>query len=474
MCAFALSVSDARAYVYWTDHGSFLTGTGTTLARADLDGGGFNPSFITGATQPGGIAVDANHVYWANGSSIGRANLDGSAANPSFIVAGGPVVGIAIDGTSVWWTDGSQYVGRANIDGTGSPSPHCIDAGSSTQPAGIAVASSTIYLAEPNQIVHVPATCGLAPTALATISPTLVLPPLGLAVANGYIYFPVASSGSGAIDRVLTSGGVPAAYVTGLGFPTGVALDSTHIYWADNSTQEIGRAPLSNPADPQLNFIPDSAGPLGLAVNSGIDPTTTSVSCAPASVAPGGTTACKATVTDSASSQNASGIVVFSGDSSTAFIGGSSSCTLSPDGTGEMSCVVGAVPTVAGTAAITATYQGDMAHADSQGTNNVCVGTTAQCSRSAKTPPASTNTQTPLQARCLVPKVGRDSLATAEKLIKRAGCAIGKITTPKPRRGHKLRMLIVKRTNPAAGKSIARGTKVAILLVEKPRRAQKR
>jgi beta-lactam-binding protein with PASTA domain len=74
----------------------------------------------------------------------------------------------------------------------------------------------------------------------------------------------------------------------------------------------------------------------------------------------------------------------------------------------------------------------------------------------------------------VVPKVAGKSLAAAEKPIKRAGCAIGKITRPKPRRGHKLGTLIVKRTNPAAGKSVARGTKVAILLVQKPKQAHKR
>jgi virginiamycin B lyase len=464
VCAFVVSVSDARAYVYWSDHGPFLSGTGTTLGRGNLDGSGVNGSFVTGAAQPGGMAVDGGHIYWANGTSIGRANLDGSGANPSFIATGGTVADIATDGTFVWWTDASRYVGRANIDGSGTADPHCIDAGASSTPAGIAVASGTIYLAEPSQIAHVAAGCNGTPTTLATISPTLSLPPFGLTVANGYVYFPA----GGAIDRVLTSGGPPQAYVTGLGFPTGVAIDATYLYWADNSAQEIGRAPLSNPSNPQLSFISDSAGPLGIAVDAGVDPTTTSVSCTPSSVAPDSTTACKATVTDSASSAAPSGMVVFSGNSAIAFIGGSSSCTLSPDGSGGMSCVVGAVPTVAGTAPIKATYLGDAAHAQSHGAANVCVGTTAQCGPSSQPPPAATT------AKCVVPKVARKSLTAAEKLIKRAGCAIGRITRPRARRGKKLRTLIVRHTNPAAGKSVAKGTRIAILLVQKPKPASKR
>jgi len=108
----------------------------------------------------------------------------------------------------------------------------------------------------------------------------------------------------------------------------------------------------------------------------------------------------------------------------------------------------------------------------------VCVGTTAQCSPSSQTPPPTTTTTTTnptsTQANCVVPKVAGKSLAAAEKLIKRAGCAIGKITRPRARRGQKLRTLIVRRTNPAAGRSVAKGTKVAILLVQKPKPANKR
>ena len=62
---------------------------------------GVSPNFITGASEPEGIAVDYNHVYWANyydcsnnqtqsgcaGGTIGRANLDGSGVNQSFLAA---------------------------------------------------------------------------------------------------------------------------------------------------------------------------------------------------------------------------------------------------------------------------------------------------------------------------------------------------------------------------------------------------
>jgi hypothetical protein len=46
------------------------------------------------------VAVDGQHVYWANFSSntIGRANLDGSGANQSFIAGASDAIGVAVDG----------------------------------------------------------------------------------------------------------------------------------------------------------------------------------------------------------------------------------------------------------------------------------------------------------------------------------------------------------------------------------------
>jgi hypothetical protein len=125
---------NASGFVYWTN-----PSTGA-IGRANLDGSGANPRFITGAGDPEDLAVDARHIYWGNSgltsdlSSVGRANLDGSGVNPGFIPdAGG---GVAVDGSHVWWgvgaagggwvywiTGGGDYggapIGRANLDGSG-------------------------------------------------------------------------------------------------------------------------------------------------------------------------------------------------------------------------------------------------------------------------------------------------------------------------------------------------------------------
>jgi hypothetical protein len=66
-------------HIYWTYY------DGDSIGRANLNGTGADPEFITLPPEagPDGIALSSNHVYWANygsGDSIGRANLDGSDA----------------------------------------------------------------------------------------------------------------------------------------------------------------------------------------------------------------------------------------------------------------------------------------------------------------------------------------------------------------------------------------------------------
>ena len=69
------------------------------IGRANLDGTGANPNFITGATNPDGLAVDGSHIYWANSGSttIGRANLDGVGVNQGFIPGAPSPTGVALD-----------------------------------------------------------------------------------------------------------------------------------------------------------------------------------------------------------------------------------------------------------------------------------------------------------------------------------------------------------------------------------------
>ena len=135
----------AEAYVFWTN-------SGDTIGRANLDGTGVDPSFITlvGANPYlSGVAVDARHVYWSdfNTGAIGRANLDGTGVDREFITGAGPTPsGVTVDGGHVYWTN-PDGIGRANLDGTGVDRSF-ISGGSFlgvSEPRGPAVDAAHIY-----------------------------------------------------------------------------------------------------------------------------------------------------------------------------------------------------------------------------------------------------------------------------------------------------------------------------------------
>lgn len=84
----------------------------------------------------------------------------------------------------------------------------------------------------------------------------------------------------------------------------------------------------------------------------------------------------------------------------------------------------------------------------------------------APTPPAA--------KRCRVPTLKGRTLSAARSRLRRAHCALGKVTTPKRRtvRGKrvKLRPLVVARQSVRAGQLRKRGTRIAVRMRERPRR----
>ena len=144
------------AHVYWVSKYSDsapgppdLASPGTgAIGRANLDGTGVDPNFISGISLPaGGVAVDGSHLYWTSYAqfllvlyhgpipgTIGRANLNGTGVQENFISTHPTDEGVAVDEAHVWWaysapggtgpTPGAASalvdgIGRANLDGTG-------------------------------------------------------------------------------------------------------------------------------------------------------------------------------------------------------------------------------------------------------------------------------------------------------------------------------------------------------------------
>lgn len=215
----------AGAYVYW---GNFVKGT---IGRAENDGGGVNPAFITGAGSPQSVAVDANHIYWGNeaAGSIGRANIDGTGVDPNFIPNVKGPNGVAVTSTSIYWAAvAGGSIGRAKLDGT-SPQRELI--------SGLAV-------------------------------------PCGVATDAGHVYWAEGATGSPAyIGRAgLDGSDVKAQFIEipGTSVPCGVAVDSANVFWTEPGFfvlggTRIGRANKNTGGGADPNFIGDASGPCGVA-----------------------------------------------------------------------------------------------------------------------------------------------------------------------------------------------------------------
>jgi virginiamycin B lyase len=236
----ALSLaSGADAFVYWDNNSGEYSSIATIVGRANLDGSGTNLSFVSGASNPCGVAVDAHHIYWAlaTGTTIARANLDGSNVDPNFITGATSPCGVAVDGQHIYWANGGEYtgstIGRANLDGTNVDESFISGA---DNPDAVAIDGTYIYWAN-----------------------------------RGPEY-----AGNATIGRAKLDGtNVDESFITGASGPCGIAVDSAHVYWTNQpvvlvqvgggqgfqyETNTIGRANLDG-SSPNQDFI---TGPPGI------------------------------------------------------------------------------------------------------------------------------------------------------------------------------------------------------------------
>jgi hypothetical protein len=158
-------------HIYWTEN-RFDASTGlyaAYIARAKIDGTGVKRDFIRSIGLVGGVAVDANYIYWREGTqvavsfpggAIGRAKIHGTNVDHDFIpttpllTEGG---GLAVDGEHVYWLDAVgdpndwlPTIARANLDGT------------ATSESFIAVDPSVMDLAVDDAHVYWPNRTGIA------------------------------------------------------------------------------------------------------------------------------------------------------------------------------------------------------------------------------------------------------------------------------------------------------------------------
>jgi virginiamycin B lyase len=276
--------SRADAYIYWANP------DGDAIGRANLDGTGANPSFITGADNPLGVAVDGVHVYWTNGTNtIGRANLDGTGANPSFIAA--PISdlgsGVAVDNAHVYWVStfanttpndfpppnpGTGAIGRANLDGSGVDRNFI--AGISFPTGSVAVGASHLYWTSYHpdtnfsSLYFLPARIGRVNLNGTEVEENFISTlPAGVAVDEAHVWWAFQDRFDGGIERANLDG-AGAEFVIERRenfFPCGIAVDDTYVYWTEG--ESIGRARLDGSRATD-NLIADTRTGCAVAVDA--------------------------------------------------------------------------------------------------------------------------------------------------------------------------------------------------------------
>jgi hypothetical protein len=208
--------------VYWTNTGLTFEETangsiedrtphgGSTIGRATIDPETgepteVSPAFIEGASDPQGMAVNLEHLYWTNEPgghpTIGRADLDGGEVQQSFFIVPGyqALAGLALDPEYVNFASnevGNDYgsIFRIPLEGSTKDSEgitktfgHVVGKAGIR---GIAVEGSHVYWATLGEGVIGRANLDLGEASQEWLKPAA--PPFGLAAGpESHIYFSV-------------------------------------------------------------------------------------------------------------------------------------------------------------------------------------------------------------------------------------------------------------------------------------------
>ena len=258
--ASGLAVDDE--FIYWADP------VAATIGRAELDGEDLRPGFIsTGPGSPQYVAVDDSHIYWSNRAvgeepeeepptssiptrsegTIGRADIDGDPASveTDFITGASDPQGIALGDGYIYWANaamlrepGGTAISRADLSGE-NIQRHYLDTPFNGRPRGVAVDAYHIYWTE-----HLRQTTG----------------------DGAMVHRADLSDGSNVVSLYEGREFPPPDDTPQFGDLQGLTVTPSHLYWVRRATKTIARADLDL-TDVEREFISAEGSLKGIAVD---------------------------------------------------------------------------------------------------------------------------------------------------------------------------------------------------------------
>jgi hypothetical protein len=220
-------------------------------------------------SEPRYVAVDAGHVYWTNSGrsdefgavdkegTIGRADIEGTPGSiePALIRGASNPQGIAVNAEDLYWANAgkasaARAIARAAIGGGGAEEEFHLIQNSNLVPYGVALNPTHVYLSaneeenDNGSIRRIPLEGG--PEEFLGIGKEGIR---GVAVDAAHVYW--TTQGEEAVGRAsleLEAASRENKFIQLEGKPNGVAVNGAHLYWATN-----GEAP-TNPGNDLYRF----------------------------------------------------------------------------------------------------------------------------------------------------------------------------------------------------------------------------
>ncbi len=208
-------------HVYFT-HDSGLSRVpkagGLTQRLADLYG--LVGTFVAGGRAYAAKANDASATF-------GIYSTDATSKSPTLSISTQPFVeGLAVEGDHVWWTEHNATGRVMSSDRTGGKqTAHAL---SESFPRRLVIDATDVYWLNNNAVRHAARASEVATTLVS--DPNIELG--DLAVDASDVYFTASTNGT--LRRVPKNGGAPVLVLSALGRPTGVAVDDTYVFVANN------------------------------------------------------------------------------------------------------------------------------------------------------------------------------------------------------------------------------------------------